>query len=246
MNTTISTIDPAEAERFNALASTWWQPDGPMWPLHRLNALRVPYVVEHLGDHLNRDTRRADCLDGLRVLDIGCGAGLLSEALARRGAVVTGIDIAERNVAIARQHAEVAGLAIDYRLAAAETLADAPFDVVMNMEVVEHVANLPAFMTHASRLTRPGGVMFVATLNRTLRAFLTAIIGAEYVLGWLPRGTHRWRKFVKPEEIIALLEASGLRAVDRTGVRVNPLTRGYSLSRDLGINYMVTAVREAA
>ena len=214
-----------------------------MWPLHRLNALRTPYIVERLCTDLDRSPADPAALDGLRVLDIGCAAGLLSEALARRGAAVMGIDASRRNIEIARSHSTVEGLAIDYRSTPIEALDTEPFDVVLNMEVVEHVADLPRFMHQACRLTAPGGHQFLATLNRTAKSFLFAIVGAEYVLRWLPRGTHQWHKFVTPEELTALLNSRGLRVDDATGVHINPFTRAYRLGPGLGVNYMMTARR---
>lgn len=240
---TLSTADPAEIARFDALATTWWQPDGPMWPLHRLNALRTPYIVERLCASLNRSPNGPAPLQGLRVLDIGCAAGLLSEAIARQGAQVTGIDASTRNIEIARRHAIRNGLGIEYLSTPVESLEVEPFDVVLNMEVVEHVADLPRFMERACALTAPGGHQFLATLNRTPKSFLFAIIGAEYVLRWLPRGTHQWRKFVTPDELSVLLGDHGLLIEDATGVHVNPFTRAYRMGPGLGVNYMMTARR---
>ena len=184
-----TTVDIKEAEKFNRHAEQWWDPEGPMWPLHQLNALRTPFVIRQVLAHTKQTT-----LDGLRILDIGCGAGLLSEQMAKCGACVTGVDIAEKNINIARQHALSEGLEIDYLHGSIEDLdTDQDFDVVLNMEVVEHVANLPLFMRQACALTRNGGLMFVATINRTWYSWLTTILGAEYLLRWLPRGTHIWR-----------------------------------------------------
>ena len=238
--------DPEEMRRFERLAATWWDPAGPFWPLHRLNALRTGWLRERLAGHFGRDPGAPAPLDGLRVLDIGCGGGILSESMARLGAQVTGIDIVARNVAIARRHAEGQGLAIDYRAQAVEQLGDTPYDVVLNMEVVEHVADLPGFMDACGRQVRAGGVMVVATLNRTPKSWLFAIVGAEYVLGWLPRGTHQWRRFVTPGEAEGLCRAGGLEVVARTGVRMNPLTRELHLCRSLAVNYMLLAVRHGA
>ena len=237
------TTSAAEIERYNALAETWWQPDGPMWPLHRLNALRAPYVVGKIVEHLPRSDGAGLPLVGLRVLDIGCAAGLLSEAMARQGARVTGIDPAERNIAIAAAHAQRSGLDIDYSVGTLEMLADEQFDVVLNMEVVEHVEALPEFMAIACARTRPGGLQFLATINRNPLSFLVAIVGAEYVLRWLPRGTHRWGKFVTPGEVVAMLTDGGLTALDKVGVSVNPFTKAYRLTQFLGVNYMMVARR---
>lgn len=238
-------VDAAEAARYDALAETWWDETGPFWPLHRLNALRVEYLTHRLARLRGPADAPAAPLEGLRVLDVGCGGGLLSEALARRGADVLGIDVVERNVAVARRHAGENGLDLRYEATSVEALhaRGAMFDVVLSMEVVEHVADLPGFMHACTALVRPGGALAVATLNRTLRAWLFAIIGAEYVLEWLPRGTHRWNRFVRPDELEQLLAAGGLAVIERAGVRVNPFTRGFSLSENLAVNYMMLARR---
>lgn len=238
--------DPQEVERYQALARTWWDDQGPMWPLHRLNALRVPFIVEHACRHFGRDPESARPLEGLRALDVGCGAGLLSEAMARAGATVTGVEIAERSVSIAREHAERSGLDIRYEQGSVESLdASEAHDLVLNMEVVEHVPDLGAFVGEASRRIAPGGLTVLSTINRNPLSWLVAIVGAEYVLGWLPKGTHQWRRFVKPTELAALLERDGLELVDRKGVRVNPLTRAFTLTDFLGVNYMLVARRPA-
>ena len=240
-------VDPREAAHYAALADTWWDPRGPFWPLHRLNGLRVSWIRDRLCRRFGRDPNAAQPLAGLEVLDVGCGGGILSEAVAGLGASVLGIDVVARNVAIAERHARESGAASRYRVASAEALAEAgeSFDAVLNMEVVEHVSDLPGFMRACCALVRPGGVMVVATLNRTLRAFAFAIVGAEYVLGWLPRGTHQWRRFPTPREITALLAAGGLTVGARAGVRVNPVTRGFSLTRSLAVNYMLAAERRS-
>jgi len=238
--------DPEEMRRFERLAATWWDPAGPFWPLHRLNALRTGWLRERLSGHFGRDPAAPAPLDGLRVLDIGCGGGILSESMARLGAQVTGIDIVARNVAIAQRHAGEQGLAIDYRACGVEQLEAEPFDVVLNMEVVEHVADLPGFMAACCAQVRAGGVMVVATLNRTPKSWLFAIVGAEYVLGWLPRGTHQWRRFRTPAEIEALCRSGGLTVRDRTGVRMNPLTRELHLCGSQAVNYMLLAERPPA
>ncbi len=239
------TINPDEVAFYTRLADTWWDETGPFWPLHRLNRLRVDYIANFLCDRFDRDTVAERPLEGVRVVDVGCGGGILSESMARLGASVTGIDVVEKNIAVARIHADKAGLPVDYRAVTARALADAGerFDVVLNMEVVEHVADLDAFMRDCAALTDDNGAMVVATINRTPRSWLFAIIGAEYILRWLPRGTHRWRDFRKPAEIETLLEAHGLATTGRTGVFVNPLTRRFKLIGDLGVNYMLTAVR---
>ena len=237
-------LDPGELARYERLASAWWDPEGPFWPLHGLNAFRVEYLREQLRTHFRlSDSDRL--LRGLRVLDIGCGGGILSESMARLGASVTGIDPVARNIAIASDHAAAEGLAIDYRCETVESQDPAVggYDVVLNMEVVEHVDGLAAFLDHCARLVRPGGMMFVATINRTPLAGLTAIFAAEYILRWLPRGTHQYRKLRRPREVAGPLTAAGLEPVHWTGVAVSPFTRRFRYTRSLAVNYMLTAVR---
>ncbi|MDQ0304157.1 bifunctional 2-polyprenyl-6-hydroxyphenol methylase/3-demethylubiquinol 3-O-methyltransferase UbiG [Ancylobacter polymorphus] len=248
MTATATTVDPREVERFAALAAEWWNPRGKMRVLHKFNPVRLAYLRETLTAHFGRDPRAIRPLEGLRLLDIGCGGGLLSEPLARMGADVTGIDPAERNVRIAALHAEESGVPVDYRATTAEALADdgERFDVVMAMEVVEHVADVDLFLARAAEMVKPGGLLVAATLNRTKRAFALAIVGAEYVLGWLPRGTHDWQRFVTPEELQAALEAGGLRVIEREGVVFNPLADEWRRSGDLSVNYMMVAERPAA
>lgn len=225
----VVTVDEIERTKFNRLAQTWWDTAGPMWPLHKLNELRGPFVIAEACRRFGRSADAPSPLAGLRALDIGCGAGLLAEAMARAGADVTGIDVAERNVLVARDHAATCGLKIDYRIASLEQLDDEQFDVVLNMEVVEHVADLPAFMALAAERTSAEGLMFVATINRTLTSWLIAKVGAEYVMRWLPKGTHRWRHFVKPDEIEQFLARAGLRVITKRGVRINSFTRTFRL-----------------
>jgi 2-polyprenyl-6-hydroxyphenyl methylase/3-demethylubiquinone-9 3-methyltransferase len=238
-------IDVAEVERFSALAETWWDPKGSMAPLHRLNPARLGFLRQTLAAHFGRDVRSLSPFDGLRILDVGCGGGLISEPLARLGAVVTGIDAAEANIAVARAHARGADLEVDYRQASAEELSAAGerFDAVLALEVVEHVADLDAFLAAAAALVRPGGAFIASTLNRTPRSLLFAIVGAEYVLGWLPRGTHRWDRFLKPSELAAALRRRGLQARDIRGLVYDLLAREWRLGRDLGVNYLIFAVR---
>lgn len=236
------TILPEEIARFNRLADTWWDESGPMWPLHRLNALRTPFILDHVSRHFG--LQPGESLASLSFLDVGCGAGILSESIARTGARVHGIDVADRNIEIARQHTLVSGLDIRYdTLAPADLPAGSQYDVVLNMEVVEHVDNLADFMKSCAGLTRPGGLMIVATINRTLYSLVTAKLGAEYILGWLPRGTHDWRRFVTPDECFALLREAGFGFREVTGVGVNPMTRHMYQTRYLGGNYMLVAVR---
>ena len=239
-------IDPEEVAKFSALAEEWWDPAGKFRPLHRLNPVRLAFIRERAAARFGRDPGAGWSFEDLRVLDIGCGGGLLSEPLARLGAHVTGIDASEQNVRIAALHAAGAGLDIDYRAATAEALAEAgeSFDLVLNMEVVEHVADTAAFLAASAALVKPGGAMVVATLNRTPKAFALAIVGAEYVLGWLPRGTHDWRKFLRPSELAAGLRRGGLEIEEITGVAYNPLAATWRLARDLDVNYMVLAVRD--
>lgn len=238
-----STVDDYEVAHYTKLAETWWDTEGPFWPLHTLNALRVTYIRDQLCTRLRRDASDAAPLLGVTVLDVGCGGGILSESMARLGASVTGIDIVEKNIGIASLHARDAGLDIDYQQRTASSLAETgvQFDVVLNMEVVEHVADLDAFMRDCGTLVRRGGSQFVATINRNPLAWFVAIFGAEYVLRWLPRGTHRYRMLRKPGEVQACLERGGFDLVDLTGVRVNPLSRTMALTSMTAINYMLLA-----
>lgn len=245
MTHSLSTIDPAELAHFEKLAHRWWDPSGPFWPLHGMNALRAGYIRDQLVERLGLDANAALPLQGLRILDIGCGGGILSEAIARLGATVHGVDMVETNIRIARAHAEGQGLDLAYECGAAEDLAarGERYDAVLNMEVVEHVAELPLFMRCCASLVRPGGVMLVATINRTVASFLGAIVAAEYVLHWLPRGTHHWRKFPKPDELEALLAADGLTVAERRGMALIPVTRTFRLIPYLGINYLLVALK---
>ncbi|EXJ16296.1 bifunctional 2-polyprenyl-6-hydroxyphenol methylase/3-demethylubiquinol 3-O-methyltransferase UbiG [Imhoffiella purpurea] len=238
-------VDPQEVAYYERLAHLWWDAEGPFWPLHALNGFRANYIRERLAADLGRDPASERPLEGLRVLDIGCGGGILSESIARLGARVTGVDVTQKNVSVARLHAESGGLAIDYRLASVDQLAaeGARFDVVLNMEVVEHVDRLPEFLADCGRLVEPGGKLFVASINRTWAAYAIAILGAEYVLRWLPRGTHHYRKLVAPGEVRRYL-GDGFVQLHGTGVRINPLTRRFSYTRWLGVNYMLLLQRQ--
>ena len=243
-----SSIDQAEVERFSRLAADWWDARGPMAALHKFNPVRLAYIRDQAAARFERDARKLDCLAGLRILDIGCGGGILSEPLARLGAQMVGADPAEENIEAARTHAQASGVAVDYRAITAEELAEAGerFDVVLAMEVVEHVADVPAFVATCAAMVKPGGLMIAATLNRTLKSFALAIVGAEYVLRWVPRGTHQWDKFVKPEELEAAIEGSGLRVIGERGVIYNPFADRWQLSSDMDVNYMLAAARERA
>lgn len=238
-----TTIDSAEVERFSRIAAEWWNPQGKFRPLHKFNPTRLTYIKEEICTAFGRDPLAPRPLEGLRLLDIGCGGGLLCEPMARLGATVVGADASQTNIEVAKIHAAETGLAIDYRATTAEALAEAgeKFDVVLNMEVVEHVADVDLFLSACGEMVKPGGLMFVATINRTLKALGLAIIGAEYVLRWLPRGTHQYEKLVRPEELEKALDAAGLAIIDRQGVTYNPLTDSWNRSRDMDVNYMVLA-----
>ena len=243
-----TTINDAEVAKFTAMAEEWWDPKGKFKPIHKFNPVRLGYIREHVLAHFGRDGSQMRPLEGLTVLDVGCGGGLLCEPMARLGADVTGIDAAERNIKIARLHAGQSGVTVDYQATTSEALAaqGKTFDLVLNMEVVEHVDNVPLYMKSCADLVAPGGLMLTATLNRTARALAFAVIGAEYVLGWLPKGTHDWKKFLTPDEIKALITRNGLVVTDQTGVVYHPLADDWRKSRDMAINYMVMARRPSA
>lgn len=242
-----TTVNDAEIAKFTAMAEEWWDPKGKFKPLHKFNPVRLSYIRDNLVAHFGRDTTVMRPLEGLKIVDIGCGGGLLCEPLTRLGASVTGVDAAERNIAIARIHAEKSGLDIDYRATTSEALVAAgeKFDVVLNMEVVEHVDNVPLYMKSCADLAAPGGLMFTATLNRTARAYALAILGAEYVLRWLPKGTHEWKKFLTPDEIRSLITRNGLKVIEGKGVTFNPIADEWRLSEDMAVNYMLLAQRPA-
>ncbi|GHC50348.1 bifunctional 2-polyprenyl-6-hydroxyphenol methylase/3-demethylubiquinol 3-O-methyltransferase UbiG [Neogemmobacter tilapiae] len=241
-----TTIDPAEVAKFEAMAAEWWDPNGKFKPLHMLNPCRLDYINAQIAAQFDRDLKAPLPFKGLRLLDIGCGGGLLSEPMARLGATVVGADAAPRNIPVAQVHAEQMGLSIDYRHSTAEDLAAAGerFDVVLNMEVVEHVSDPLAYLTACHDLLKPGGIMLCSTLNRTPQSFAMAIIGAEWIMRWLPKGTHEWKKFITPDELYDLIRKAGLTPVDRKGMVFNPLRWDWSLSdRDLTCNYVTASVR---
>jgi len=242
------TIDQAEVDRFSALATEWWDPRGKFRPLHKFNPVRLTYIKEVVARHIGRDVADPKALDGLRLLDIGCGGGLLSEPMARLGADVVGADAAETNIEVARIHAERSGVAVDYRATTAEALADAgeTFDVVLAMEIVEHVADVPMFVEACARMVKPGGLLLLATINRTPKAYALAIFGAEVVLRWLPRGTHQYERLVKPSELESALEGTGLSVLETTGVVFDPLRDRWDRSADIDVNYMMLTARPTA
>ena len=243
-----TSIDENEIAKFSIRADEWWDPHGSFRPLHKLNPTRCAFIRARLARHFARDIHATMPLAGLKLLDIGCGGGLLSEPMAQWGAHVTGVDAAEKNIHIARAHAQAQELDIDYRHIAAEDLVSEgiEFDVILNMEVIEHVADISVFMSACGALLSDNGIMILATLNRTIKAWGLAIMGAEYILGWLPRGTHDWRKFVTPAELEATLCAGGMHLVETHGVSFNPLRDSWSLSGDLSVNYIAVAQKAYA
>jgi len=245
----VSSIDPAEVERFSRIAAEWWDPRGKFAPLHRFNPVRLAFIRDHALYRFGRDARVRRPFEGLRLLDIGCGGGLLAEPMTRLGFQVVGVDASERNIGTASAHAAAQGLEIDYRASTAEALVAAgepPFDVILNMEVIEHVADPGEYLRSCAQLLKPGGLMIVATLNRTLKAMALAKVGAEYVLRWLPIGTHDWSKFLKPDEIRDFLSSQPVVVDGPYGVVFNPLTGRWTESTDTDVNYMMTVVRDAA
>ena len=242
---TRTTIDAAEVDRFSRLAQEWWNPAGKFRPLHKFNPVRLAYIRHEVCERLGRDKNTPRPFEGLRILDIGCGGGLLCEPMARLGAEVVGADASETNIKVARIHAERTGLDIDYRATTAEALAEAGerFDVVLNMEVVEHVADVPLFLDACAQMVKAEGLMFVATINRTFKARALAIFMAENVLRWLPKGTHEYERLVRPEEIERPLAQAGMQVVERTGVFYNPMRDAWERSRDMDVNYMLLAHR---
>jgi 2-polyprenyl-6-hydroxyphenyl methylase / 3-demethylubiquinone-9 3-methyltransferase len=240
-----SSVDPGEVAKFSALAAEWWDPHGKFAPLHKFNPVRLAFIRDQAAAHFGRNGRSLKPFEGLSLLDIGCGGGLLAEPMARMGFTVTGADASARNIGTARAHAAQSGLAIDYRAASAEALAaeGLSFDLVLNMEVVEHVADVEAYLAASARLIRPGGLTIIATLNKTLKSLALAKFAAEYVLGWMPRGTHDWNRFIPPDQLQKILEKSGLSILKTQGVFFDILTWEWRLSSDVDVNYMVVATK---
>lgn len=243
-----TTIDQSDVDRFSRIASEWWDPRGKFRPLHKFNPTRLDYIREQVSATFARNLKSDKPFDGLRLLDIGCGGGLLCEPMARLGAAVVGADASATNIEVAKLHATQSGVAIDYRATTSEALSEAgeTFDIILNMEVVEHVADVELYLQSCAKMLRPGGLMFIATINRTMKAYALAIVGAEYVLGWLPKGTHSYEKLVRPEEIEAALAPTGVAIIDRLGVTFNPLADKWSRSNDIAVNYMVLTSRPKA
>ncbi len=242
----VNTIDPDEVAKFEAMAAEWWDTEGKFKPLHMLNPCRLDYIVSQIAAEFNRDVTMPSPFKGLRILDIGCGGGLLCEPMARLGATVIGADAAAGNIPVAQTHAKQSGLKIDYRHTTAEDLAATgeQFDIVLNMEVVEHVADPQEFLTVCQTLLKPGGLMICSTINRNPKSYLMAIIGAEHIMRWLPKGTHEFDKFITPDELVEFITNAGLKNVDRKGFVFNPLKWSWSLSdRDLSVNYVTASVK---
>ena len=242
-----TTIDDAEVARFSALSREWWNPAGKFRVLHKFNPVRLAYIRDHVCSHFGHSPQSSKPFEGLRILDIGCGGGLIAEPMARLGAEVVAADASRTNIEVAKIHAEESGVPVDYRETTAEALAEVgeQFDIVLNLEVVEHVADVNLFMASCCAMVKPGGLMFIATINRTPKAFALAIVGAEYVLGWLPKGTHSWDKFVTPAELDEALAGNGMRRIDQTGVFYNVLMDQWRPARDMDVNYMILAAKPA-
>lgn len=245
MSQSAASIDPAEIARFSAMAAEWWDPQGKFRPLHKFNPVRLQFIRDRIATHFRRDTLSDNPFSGLRLLDIGCGGGLVSEPMARLGAEVVGADAAERNIGVASLHAAEAGVTVDYRCTSAEDLAAAGerFDVVLALEVVEHVADLEGFLSCCGQMVKPGGLLIAATLNRTPKSYALGIVAAEYILGWVPRGTHDWKKFLKPHELAGALRRAGLTLQEVAGVSYSLLDDRWKIGRDTDVNYMMMAVK---
>ncbi|MBB3983784.1 2-polyprenyl-6-hydroxyphenyl methylase/3-demethylubiquinone-9 3-methyltransferase [Sagittula marina] len=244
-----TTVDAHEIAKFEAMAAEWWDPNGKFKPLHMMNPVRLDYITTQIAGEFDRDLTSQRPFEGLRILDIGCGGGLLCEPMARLGADIVGVDAAERNIPVAEAHARQSGLDIDYRFTTAEAMAAAgeQFDAVLNMEVVEHVADPLAYLTACRQLLKPGGLHLCSTINRNPKSFAMAIVGAEYVMRWLPKGTHEWSKFITPEELYDLMTRAGMTPVDRKGYVFNPVSWKWSISdRDLSVNYVTAALKPEA
>ncbi len=242
---TASSVDPAEMAHFAKMAEDWWNPSGKFKPLHVMNGCRVGYIKDEICAHFRRDPDEDMPLTGLHILDVGCGGGLLCEPMVRLGAQVTGVDALEKNIKAAQIHAKAAGLVIDYKYSSVEDLLDSgqePYDVVLNMEVLEHVTDPGVFIKTCAGLVRNGGLMFCSTINRTAKAFTLAIMGAEYIMNWLPKGTHQYAKFIKPVEMVRMLKDAGLAPDEPAGMTYNPLGGSWKITGDLGVNYLIKAV----
>jgi 2-polyprenyl-6-hydroxyphenyl methylase/3-demethylubiquinone-9 3-methyltransferase len=241
-NASGTTVDANEIVKFSRLSAEWWDPKGKMAPLHKINPLRLTYIRDAAARKFERNVRSLNCLSGLRILDIGCGAGLLCEPLTRLGAQVIGVDPSASNIAAAKLHADKGHLSIDYRCTTVEEMdVRERFDIVLAMEVVEHVSDVGMFLSRCAAMLKPGGVMVVSTLSRTWKSFALAIVGAEYILRWLPRGTHQWEKFITPDELARYLLDNRLVITEQSGVVYSPFTDKWSLSSDADVNYMVIA-----
>lgn len=240
------TVDQSEVAKFEAMAAEWWDVTGKFKPLHMMNPVRLDYITEQIATEFDRDLTKPNPFEGLRLLDIGCGGGLLSEPMARLGATVVGADAAEGNIPVARVHAKQSGLEIDYRHTTAESLAakGEQFDAILNMEVIEHVSDPGAFLQACFQLLKPGGLMLCSTINRNPKSYLVAIVGAEQVMRWLPRGTHDWAKFITPDELYTLLNQARFSPVDKKGFVFNPILWTWSISdTDLSVNYVTASVK---